>query len=101
MPPRFEESMAPLTVNEGSPFRLIVKAVGIPLPTLTWSRNGVILKHDDDRSNCAIDTVDGRSVLSVDQSTKKHDGTYRCEAKSAAGTATACARVTVRGRGYL
>ena len=99
--PHFVECMETLTVNEGAPFRLTVEAAGIPIPTLTWYRDGVILKPDDDRNHCAIETAGGRSMLSVDQSTRNHAGLYHCIAASTAGTATNCARVTVQGRGYF
>lgn len=99
--PRFVEHMVPLTVNEGAPFKLTVKAAGIPSPTLTWSRDDVSLKPDDDRKNCVIETEGGRSELSVEQATRSHAGWYQCTAANAAGTATNRAKVTVQGRGYL
>lgn len=64
-------------VKKGSSVILECKAVGNPLPRLTWSRKNNLLPGGD---QTAI-----TSVLSLDRVDRHHAGTYQCTASNGIG----------------
>jgi len=95
--PRFVERPAAQTISEGASFTLVAEATGMPLPSFTWTRDGIVLSPGDSKKNHNIENEGGRSVLRIDRSTAENAGWYQCTAVSTAGSATSRTKVTVQG----
>ena len=68
-----------VTVPSTSKFNLTCQASGIPLPTITWFKNGSPLLHSP------ISTVKGHSLLRYESIKREDKGDYWCEAINFAG----------------
>ena len=82
---------AATTATQGNPLTLNCNPIGQPSPSVTWYKDDVQLIPN---SRVTIDSEDRlvfSSVISTDA------GSYRCEANSSAGTASAMTILTVLG----
>ncbi|XP_021053028.1 hemicentin-1 [Mus pahari] len=87
--PTFTELPGDLSLNKGEQLRLSCKAVGIPLPKLTWTfNNNIIPAH--------FDSVNGHSELVIEKVSKEDSGTYVCTAENSVGFVKAIGFVYVK-----
>lgn len=89
-PPRITEHPVDTTVARHEPATLNCHAVGEPEPTITWYKDGQILRTapQDARSHRVLLPAGNLFFLRVAQSRKESDaGVYWCEASNALGKA--------------
>ena len=82
-------------VQLGQPVRFEAEAVGVPVPMMSWQKDGKMLSSDD---RYRIHTDGGHSALQIAAAQKDDNAWFQCTAASAAGMATNRARLTVLGR---
>jgi hypothetical protein len=99
MVPRFTVRIANQTVSEGASVRLTAEAVGVPIPTLTWSKDGRQLPAPGGGGDSfhRIETDGGWTTLVIDKAVTGNTGWYQCAAVNTAGTATCRGKLTVQG----
>uniref|UniRef100_A0A0R3RFL5 Muscle M-line assembly protein unc-89 n=1 Tax=Elaeophora elaphi TaxID=1147741 RepID=A0A0R3RFL5_9BILA len=85
--PRFIIPLQDLTVFVGSTIDLECKVVGHPMPSVKWSKDGMVLR-DDARYQWEIDATAGIHRLKIKEANVSDEGAYRCVATNAAGSAT-------------
>ncbi|VDN88793.1 unnamed protein product, partial [Brugia pahangi] len=85
--PRFIIPLQDITVYTGSTIDLECKVVGDPMPTIKWSKDGMILR-DDSRYQWEIDSTAGTYRLKINDANVNDEGAYRCVATNIAGSAT-------------
>uniref|UniRef100_A0A8U8C2M5 Uncharacterized protein n=1 Tax=Geospiza parvula TaxID=87175 RepID=A0A8U8C2M5_GEOPR len=78
----------------GLPLKLMCRLNGSEPITVTWHKDGVLLKDDQ---NVHISFVDNVAVLQLVRTEMNHTGQYTCTATNSVGTATSSARLTVAG----
>lgn len=81
-----------ITVKAGTTIRLPAIMRGIPVPTAKWSIEG---EEIISKANVKIDTDNFSTVLSINECTRNHTGTYLLTVSNPAGTKTAALNVTV------
>ncbi|GAB1285527.1 Hemicentin-1 [Apodemus speciosus] len=87
--PTFTELPGDLSLNKGEQLRLSCKAVGVPLPKLTWTfNNNIIPAH--------FDSINGHSELVIEKVSKEDSGTYVCTAENSVGFVKAIGFVYVK-----
>ncbi|RUS76986.1 hypothetical protein EGW08_015243 [Elysia chlorotica] len=86
--PNFPYPLQNQHLDEGSDFEWRCNAVGVPLPTYTWFKNGVKLMDD---AATGI-TVRG-NILTISDVNADHEGMYQCEAKNSNGVARSSAQL--------
>ena len=92
--PKFIERFSNVTVNEGEPATLHVRAIGTPPPNVTWQKDGVtILQSDNIR---IIDEGMGVSRFEIMKTKASDAGWYQCTAQNSAGSTTTKARLLVQ-----
>lgn len=89
--PKFLIIPQAIRASAGDEVRLDCKAVGSPEPTITWSRNGVVLAL----TNRHILEKSGTLVIKPVQT--EDYGTYRCDARNKYGRVSAEAEVIING----
>ncbi len=97
-PPKFVEKLTTLKTSEGEAIQLRVRAVGDPVPQLTWLKDGHELPCPGDEANMNIQFDDqGGSVITIMRAENHlHDGWYQCTAYNKVGAATTRGRLVVR-----
>jgi hypothetical protein len=91
--PKFVERFETINVKEGEPVSLHCRAVGTPLPRITWQKDGVqIYSRPPDID---IKTFEGTSTLYLNRVTTSSSGWYQCTAQNQAGTAATRAKIYV------
>ncbi|XP_059179252.1 contactin-3-like [Physella acuta] len=76
-------------LDAGSSFKWTCNAVGVPKPTYTWYKNGVVLTSDP-----AIGLTVRRNILTIDKvEADHHNGVYQCEATNSYGRARSTAQI--------
>jgi len=81
-----------IIVKAGTTIRLPAIMRGIPIPTAKWSIEGEEITSQD---NIKIDTDNFSTVLSINECTRNHSGTYLLTVSNAAGAKTVALNVTV------
>lgn len=81
-----------IIVKAGTTIRLPAIMRGIPVPTAKWSIEGEEISSE---GNIKIDTDNFSTVLSINECTRNHTGTYLLTVANPAGTKTAALNVTV------
>jgi len=95
--PHFVERLSAQTAAEGSPVTLTAEVVGVPTPTVVWSKDGQQLATPrDDKQNYHMDSKAGRVRLRFDRVAPSDAGWYQCTAMNAAGNATSRAKLTIQ-----
>ena len=91
IPPEFTKAPETLEVTEGDMVELESRAVGKPVPKISWYKDRDLLRQDD---NFAFEEVQNSADLEMESrlrldelKPKVHDGTYTIEAVNDAGTA--------------
>jgi Immunoglobulin I-set domain len=96
-PPRFVDRLTNLTVVEGQPVQFTTEAVGVPVPMMSWQKDGRMLSDADDGGRYRIQTEGGWSSLQIAAAKPEDSAWFQCSAVSVAGTAANRARLVVQG----
>lgn len=81
-----------IIVKAGTTIRLPAIMRGIPVPTAKWSIEGEEITSE---GNIKIDTDNFSTILSINECTRNHTGTYLLTVSNAAGSKTVGLNVTV------
>lgn len=76
----------------GTDITLSAKIKGIPIPTVSWKKNG-----DDVPAQCVIEVTASGSKLHIKKCTRADCGNYTITIQNAAGSKTATCTVLVLG----
>ncbi|MGH0131433.1 UNVERIFIED_CONTAM: hypothetical protein FKN15_007170, partial [Acipenser sinensis] len=79
---RDSDEVSQLTVTEGSLITLVCESSGIPPPSLTWKKNGAVLKAD---SRGRVRVLSGGRQLQISSAEKSDAASYSCVASNMAG----------------
>lgn len=90
--PKFVERFTTVNVREGEPVRLNARAVGTPVPRITWQKDGAQVVPND---NCYIGVDGGATALDIPQAMAVDAGWYQCTAQNVAGSTATRARLFV------
>ena len=95
--PHFVERLSAKTAAEGDPVALSAEVVGVPAPTVLWSKDGQQLAPPGgDEKPYRVVMDGGRVTLRFDRVALTDAGWYQCTAMNSAGTATSRAKLTVQ-----
>lgn len=91
--PKFIERFTTVNIREGEPVTLAARAVGTPIPRITWQKDGsgLIPNH-----NLYIAVNDGETRLDIPNATQSDAGWYQCTAQNVAGSTATRARLYVQ-----
>ena len=85
--------------TEGEDIILICTFSGIPIPSITWLKDGTVLSPSD---HIIIRlTSSNESQLLIREATPDDDGSYSCNASSIGGVQVVTVDVSVEGKGKL
>ncbi|MEE6496324.1 hypothetical protein FKM82_002300 [Ascaphus truei] len=90
-PPVFIERPRNVSLNEGEKLRLMCKAIGNPLPQITWTFKDKTLS-----GNAHAGRSNQQSELVIERVLKKDSGTYKCIAESTVASINATVHVFVK-----
>lgn len=90
--PKFVERFTTVNMREGEPVRLCARAVGTPVPRITWQKDGAQLIPND---NLYIGVDGGATALDIPQAMASDAGWYQCTAQNVAGSTATRARLFV------
>ncbi|CAG0878668.1 unnamed protein product [Darwinula stevensoni] len=90
--PKFVERFSTTNVREGESIILQCRAIGTPVPKLSWQKDGVVIQTSP---GCIIHTEGGSSTLEISSAQEKDSAWYQCMATNTAGSAATRARVSV------
>jgi len=90
--PKFVERFTTINIREGEPVRLCARAVGTPVPRITWQKDGAQLIPND---NLYIGVDGGATALDIPQAMASDAGWYQCTAQNVAGSTATRARLFV------
>ena len=90
--PKFVERFQTVHVREGEPVSLHCRAVGSPIPHITWQKDGIQIHSTQD---CIIQTNGGSSSLHIRQLRVSDSAWYQCTAQNVAGSTATRARLYV------
>ncbi|XP_022243271.1 titin-like [Limulus polyphemus] len=93
VPPKFVERFQSIHVKEGESVTLHCRAVGTPVPRITWQKDGVQIHSQP--PNIIIETQGGSSTLNFNQVTAKDSAWYHCTAQNQAGSSSTRGRLHV------
>jgi len=77
------------SVPEGQKVEFHCKAIGIPTPTVSWTRKGGKLP------DTAVQTEPG--ILKIESAVSGDEGMYECTARNSEGSTTASVKLEVQG----
>ena len=80
----------------GEPFYLECTFVGIPTPTVVWSKDGIVLNQLDD--NIKIIPAENSSRLEITEATDNFNGIYKCNISNIAGFTSKLFHITLEGK---
>ncbi|XP_033606475.1 titin isoform X1 [Cryptotermes secundus] len=90
--PKFVERFTTVHVKEGEPVVLNARAVGTPIPRITWQKDGVPVVSGPD-VHITIDS--GASTLDIPRAKASDAAWYQCTAQNVAGSTATRARLFV------
>ncbi|XP_035212215.1 LOW QUALITY PROTEIN: titin-like, partial [Stegodyphus dumicola] len=91
--PKFVERFQSLHVREGEPVTLHCRAIGTPIPNITWQKDGVQIHSQP--PDILIETSDGASTIYFNRVTILDSAWYQCTAQNQAGSTATRARLYV------
>jgi len=94
--PHFVERLSARTAAEGAAVSLSAQVVGVPPPSVLWSKDGQQLAPPAGDRPYRMDTDGGHVTLRFDRVMPTDAGWYQCTAVNSAGTATSRAKLTVQ-----
>lgn len=90
--PKFVERFTTVNVKEGEPVVLNARAVGTPIPRITWQKDGVPITPGPD---VRISIDGGASTLDISRAKASDAAWYQCTAQNVAGSTATRARLFV------
>lgn len=90
--PKFVERFSTISVKEGEPVSLSARAVGNPIPQVSWQKDGVAVMPGRD---VVVTSKDGSSTLEIPVAKLTDAGWYQCMAQNSAGSTATRARLFV------
>jgi len=90
--PQFVQRFTTVTVKEGEPVTLTARAVGTPIPRITWQKDGAQISQTNSRY---ISIDGGATCLEIPRATASDSGWYQCTAQNVAGSTATRARLYV------
>lgn len=91
--PKFIERFSTANVREGESVMLSARAVGTPVPRITWQKDGSALIPNQ---NLYIRADGGATALDIPRATASDAGWYQCTAQNVAGSTATRARLYVQ-----
>lgn len=91
--PKFIERFTTVNVREGEPVLLSARAIGTPVPRVTWQKDGSALIPNQ---NLFITADGGATTLDIPRATVSDAGWYQCTAQNVAGSTATRARLFVQ-----
>lgn len=91
--PKFVERFTTVNVYEGEPVSLNARAIGTPVPRITWQKDGVTLMPNP---NLFISVDGGATSIDIPRATAAEAGWYQCTAQNVAGSTATRARLYVQ-----
>ncbi|KAK1799340.1 hypothetical protein P4O66_007584 [Electrophorus voltai] len=92
--PEFTKSPFDLSVFEDSTAQFFCQIAGYPDPEVVWSREGEPLEESEGSVKIEYEE-DGTCVLTLENTSLQHSGTYSCRATNIHGEALCSAKLTV------
>ncbi|XP_026870397.2 myosin light chain kinase, smooth muscle [Electrophorus electricus] len=92
--PEFTKSPFDLSVFEDSTAQFFCQIAGYPDPEVVWSREGEPLEESEGSVKIEYEE-DGTCVLTLENASLQHSGTYSCRATNIHGEALCSAKLTV------
>lgn len=90
--PKFVERFTTVNVREGEPVYLNARAIGTPIPRITWQKDGVAMTPN---INVSISVNGGETSLDIPRAQASDAGWYQCTAQNIAGSTATRARLFV------
>lgn len=90
--PKFVERFTTVNVKEGEPVTLHARAVGTPIPRITWQKDGVNIIPGSDAQ---IRVEGGETTLDIVRAKASDAAWYQCTAQNVAGSTATRARLFV------
>lgn len=90
--PKFVQRFTTVNVREGEPVTLSARAVGTPIPRITWQKDGVQISSSND---VYIGVDGGATALEIPRARASDSGWYQCTAQNVAGSTATRARLHV------
>lgn len=90
--PKFVERFTTVNVREGEPVLLNARAVGTPIPRISWQKDGVAVAPSP---NVHIAIEGGNTTLDIPRANATDAGWYQCTAQNVAGSTATRARLFV------
>ena len=82
-------------MEEGSTVKFECKAVGLPKPTINWTKDLETLP-DNPRFTFQYGEL-GEATIEIQKIKKSDEGSYRCKAENAEGSSSSTVYITVKG----
>nr|CAD7592685.1 unnamed protein product [Timema genevievae] len=83
-------------VNAGHPAKLLCKFKGYPIDDIEWEKIGDVLTTEKLETTKKIDTIFIESELTLNSTSRKDNGTYRCTAVGSQGKSSSTSVLYVR-----
>lgn len=90
--PTFVERFTTMHVREGEPVVMHARAVGTPIPRISWQKDGIPITPGPD---VRVSTDGGASTLDISRAKASDAGWYQCTAQNVAGSTATRARFYV------
>lgn len=90
--PKFVERFTTVNVKEGEPVTLHARAVGTPIPRITWQKDGANIAP---RQDVQIRVEGGETTLDISRAKASDAAWYQCTAQNVAGSTATRARLFV------
>ncbi|XP_035789232.1 titin-like isoform X6 [Anopheles albimanus] len=91
--PKFVERFTTVNVKEGEPVQLFARAIGTPLPRITWQKDGIPLVPGPEVQ--IFNDDNGSTTVDIPRAKASDAAWYQCTAQNVAGTTATRARLFV------
>uniref|UniRef100_A0A493TUK4 Ig-like domain-containing protein n=1 Tax=Anas platyrhynchos platyrhynchos TaxID=8840 RepID=A0A493TUK4_ANAPP len=91
-PAKFVKKVNDLSVEKGKNLLLECTYTGTPPISVTWKKNGVILKHSE---KCSITTTETSAILEIPSSKLEDQGQYSCHIENDSGQDNCHGAITI------
>jgi hypothetical protein len=95
-PPNFTKNLTDALFPVGGILKAELKVSGLPLPRLTWLKDGQVF-DENDRTSIVFDTRTVTWTLTIRDCQESDSGVYECRAKNPGGEKVSQCKITVSG----